>query len=164
MGHDEVATIEDEVGDESMEEVAKVAVVDGVFFKLLDGEVEPVGEAHFFPVEMTEEFDIMVARHAEGGPRGAGFHGEAEDVWGVGSTVDEVADENESAIGMAGHVVFDFVAELIEESEKLGIAAVNITDDIEGAFDMLFVVPEGLAGDSLDGIDFIRLGIFPTFR
>jgi len=154
VGHDEAALVEDKVGDEAVDEVAEIALVDGIFFKLRDGEIEAVSEGDFFAVEMAEELDVVVAGDAVGGACGDRVHDKAEDVGRVGATIDEVADEDKGALGMTRDIVFHLVAQLIEQSEEFGVASVDVADDVERAYDVLLVIPEWFASEAFDGLDF----------
>jgi hypothetical protein len=102
----------------------------------------------------------VVARHAEGVPRGDHAHGEAQNAGSVRAAVDEVAEEDglpavgvDRADGGVG-VVLDRPAEPGEQRAQLGRAAVDVPDDVEGSVDLPAVVPGPLA-HNLDGVDLV---------
>jgi hypothetical protein len=79
-------------------------------------------------------------------------HREAQHAGGIGSAVDEVAEEDHaSALGVHGvdgsalGVAHELVAELCEQGFEFGAAAVHIADGVEGPAFLAPVVEQGLA-------------------
>ena len=72
--------------------------------------------------------------------------------WNVGSTVNQITNENRSATIWRSHTWYcrsfvDLVTELNEQSGQLFVATVHVPDDVERSVLMFQVVPKRLSHD-----------------
>jgi hypothetical protein len=134
--HDEVAVVEHDVADELVEEVAHgLSERLGLALELLERLAEAVRDPHVAPLELAHELEVVVAGQADRGPRLGHRHHELEDARRVRAAVPVVADEHGApAIGRhdGRAVPVHHVAELAQQLGQLGVAAVDVADDVEG--------------------------------
>src|SRR5947209_2776677 len=122
-------------------------------------------DLHIFPLEFTQQLDIMVARNAECLTRSHHIHRQAQHIRGGRTTIYKVTQEDGfSALWMthskdfftcfSGH---NLIPKLSEQGLQLLKAAMHITDNIEWSMFMLQIRPETLTLD-LNGVDLFRRG------
>ena len=162
VSHDEVSTVEHVVRDQTVEPLAHpVAELGRLRVQLGQGLGEPVAALHVAPCQGALQLRLVVAHH---GQRVAGrghAHREAQDAGGVGSAVDEVAEEDDAAsAGVTGvdrtplRIGGDLVAEASQQVEKLKETAVHVADHVERAGLVAQVVVQPVAHDR-GGVDLL---------
>ena len=152
VGHDQLAAVEDEVTHQPVDEPGDL----GGELRRLTGELgqrlgEPVADRHVAPPQRPQELGLVIAGDAQRRPVAHHPHGEPQHRRRGRTAVDEVADEEQPpAVGVRRGTAIgrDLVPEQSRQLDQLGVAAVHVTDDVEGAGVPAPVRPQG---DALDG-------------
>ncbi len=157
VGYGQSAAVEDIVAHQAVEKGDDVALELAAFMRhLLQRFRQAVIDRDVAALQSLFQLVVMVAGDAEGDARRAHVDNEAQDLGRLGATVDQVADEDQLApFGVrddVGRGAFDNIAELAHQGFEFVEAAVNIADQVEGARDVLLVVPQLLAFDA-HGVD-----------
>ena len=158
MRDDELAVVQDEVGDQS---VAEVLHLRPKLRRLVRELRERLGQAMCHldvpALQGLDELVLVVARYAQGVAAGDHAHHQAQDARRVRTAVDEIADEDGRTRRRVGVdraallIVNDGVAELGQQCLELTAAAVHVADDVERPVQMAEVVQQPLADDDRVG-------------
>jgi hypothetical protein len=109
---------------------------------------EPVGRRDAFPVEGPEQLDLVVPRQTECRTVGHHAHGQAQNSRRGRSPVDQVAqEEHPPALRVTSRrgLRRDVVTEQGQQLDELGVATVDVTDDVERTGVGSSVVPQRLS-------------------
>ena len=110
---------------------------------------QPVAHLDVAAAQRAQQLGLVVARHAQGGPRGHHLHHRAQHAGRVGAAVGQVAEEHRGpSRRVAAHPAgVRPVAELVQQRVQLRQAAVHVADDVERPVQARLVAPGRLAHD-----------------
>ena len=164
MRHNEAATVEHVVARQSVDEGLDLLDECGwLVAELGQAFGQTVRHLHVATVERFEQFDFVVAGHAQ---RCAGVdhgHDEPQHLRHLRPAIHQIAQEDRPAAvrrcdrvakGRLG-VLADSVAELVKQLDKLVEAPVNVADQIKRAMLVMLVAIEWLAHDVADSVNFL---------
>ena len=163
---DQRPAVEHGVADEIVDERSHVAAERvGLGRQLAHRLGQPVAERDVAPVERPLQLVLVVAGNAQRHARADHGHNQPQDRWRRRAAVDEVAKEHGLAplgVTRVVAVVGDRPAELTKQIDQLGVATVDVTDDVERPGLVAPIRPEPLAHyvgavDLLDAVEHVHL-------
>ena len=142
MGNHQPPPIENEVMRETSKEVAHTLLeLWRLALELLHGHLEAVRDLHGAPLEVAQQFSIVVPEHHRSPTTPARGHDQTQHRHDLGPTIDEVPDEEQSASVRMRELIVDVsgtcalfrysISESLEKFDEFVEAPVNISDDIE---------------------------------
>ena len=163
MRDDQPAVVEHVVRDQVRHEIpCGVLELLGLGGQLRQRLGQPVADGDLAAAQRPAQLVLVVAADAERVARRDHAHRQPQHARGVGSAVDEVADEHRAPTvgvvrvdGAADVVAGDHVAEFGKQLLEFGAAAVDVADDVERTGLVAHVVEQRL-DDDVRHVDFRR--------
>ena len=144
VGNHQAAAVEHVMTYETVYELGdSFGELGGAPLKLFERLGQPVADRDVASREGPAQLDLMVARDAERTARSHHGHGDVEHFVDGGAAVDEIAEKDHSAtLGMGDGVRSGVIAQPVEQTHQLGMAAVDIADDVEWAVVVAAIAPD----------------------
>ena len=156
VGHHETAAVEHVVADEAVYELGDSLGEGGAAaLQLFERLGQPMADLDIAACEGSTQLDLMVARDAERTAGSHHGHDNVEHFGDAGAAVDQIAEKHRSAaFRMRDGVGTGVVAQPVEQTQQLVMAAVDIADEVEWAGVAAAVAPDPGASH-LDTVEFL---------
>ena len=144
VGDHQTAAVEHVVTDETVDELGNsFGELGAAPLELFERLGQPVADRDVASREGPTQLVLMVARDAQRTARSHHGHGDVEHFGDGGAPVDEIAEKDRPAtLGMRDRVRRGVIAQPVEQTQQLNMAAVDIADDVEWAGVVAAVAPD----------------------